>query len=118
MSGSRSREQRHQLAGEEPRMRGVVRILAESVPRRDEDRHERVDVEAVDEVVEHRLHRREVEVVGAVVDDEQRIAQRPVEPSGQVDVEGCSRRRPCCDALLDEGAGPRLRVEGHPVRQR
>ena len=98
-------------------MGGVVRVLAKSIPRWDEDRHERVDVEAVDEVVEDRLHCREVEVVAAVMDDEEGIAQRPVEPGRQVDVEALlASQRLAAQALLDERALPRLRVEPHPVR--
>ena len=85
-------------------------------PGRHEDRDERVDVEPVDEVVEDGLHRGELEVVGAVVDDEERIALRPVEARRQVDLHRLvAPQGLAVDLLLDEGARAGLGVVGDPV---
>src|SRR6478672_512074 len=109
-------EQRHELARDEPGVRRVVGVLLEPVPGRHEDRDERVDVEPVDEVVEDGLHRRELEVVGAVVHDEQRVALRPVEAGRQVDLHRLvTPQGLAAELLLDEGAGAGLRVEGDPL---
>ena len=65
-------------------MRRRVGVLGQPVPRVGERRDELGHVEPVDEVVEHRLGRRVLEEVAAVVDDQQRVPGRPAEPGRQV----------------------------------
>jgi hypothetical protein len=78
-------EERDQLPGDEPGMRRVVRILDKAVAGRHERGDEWGDLAPVDEVVEDGLGRGVVQVVVAVVDDEQRIAAKQAEPCGPVE---------------------------------
>ncbi len=106
-----------ELGRDEPGVCRRVRVLAQAVARRDERNDRRRHVEAVDEVVQDRLHRRKVPVVGPVVDHEQRIARVRPEPRRQVDLDlAGAAQRPAGDLHLHDGARSRVHVRLRPLR--
>src|SRR5690348_9599068 len=108
---------RYQLGHQVPGVRRGVRVLGQPVPRVHEGRDELGHVQPVDEVVQHRLRGRVLQVVTAVVHDQQRIPPGPPEPGGQVERHlRVPSQRPARHRELSQRPGPRLGIGPRPVR--
>src|SRR5690606_27358256 len=100
-----------QLLGDERRVPWVIWVLVEAIFRVGERHDHRRDLKGVDEVVKNSLHPRVVEVVAAVVDDQQRVAARAAVAGGQVEGDvSCVTQRRVRELKVLKLPWPRLRV--------
>jgi hypothetical protein len=107
---------RHQLGGQVTGVGRRVRVLGQPLAGIAE-RHDRLgDIEAVDEVIEHRVRRCVLQVIAAVVDDQQRVARRAPEPGRKIERHlGVAAQRSAWHRELDQRAMPGLRIRSRPV---